>query len=50
MKSYKHFITGDGIELASIQELYDNDLLYSWFFQTIQSDAAWIGLQFAVVS
>jgi len=39
---------GEGIDLASISELYDNDLLYSWFFQQITSDSVWIGLQFDV--
>jgi len=39
---------GQGIELASVAELYENDLLFSYFFQQVTTDSLWFGLTFEV--
>ena len=36
--------------MASVAELYENDLLFSYFFQQITTDSVWFGLTFEVVS
>ena len=46
---YLFKIPGQGIELASVAELYENDLLFSYFFQQITTDSVWFGLTFEVV-
>lgn len=40
-------MTGDGIELVSIHEIYDNDLIKSWFWHDVTSgESLWIGMTF----
>ena len=44
------WFTAAGLELASILDIYDNDLLKSWFWQSITGTDAqmWVGMTFTV--
>ena len=45
------FLSGDGFDIISVGEVFDNDLLHSWFYHDIPTGGKiWLGMTFNAVS